>query len=55
MESVLWHNIVITMSRTRMCVSIWYIYSLYNVSSSVRAMLHGVSGKFLAVRNHRTD
>ena len=27
----------------------------YSSSSSVRAVLHGVSGKFLAVRNHRTD
>ena len=29
--------------------------SLCIVRSSVRAVLHGVSGKFLAVRNHETD
>ena len=31
------------------------LLSLYNISFSVRATLHGVSGKFLAVRGSRTD
>ena len=52
MSILLYTRFVLTLRHATRLVP---LFSLYNVSSRVRAMLHGVSGKVLVVWNHRTD